>query len=280
VLGVICEEPNYPFDVLASNGQLDLRRLLHVLHPLAIYVRRTDVKPVAIQNEPDRNFVRLPGFAPVMGQPRRMLSGYLPQSRKFGRFHKLSLAIFHMNQHLPLNVAKLFLGHPKIVPQFMYESLADLMTHFGLARADRLNILLIKHNVIWSCGEVEDAPLRCRHAVKDAQKQPPLLPQLGWSLVRRKIFNEDRDVLDADAELFRQRIQSLFCNLDEIFALHPSPLTHEERPHRVASVILFIVFIVVFRAVALVFLFFLVWLLSEEEISSYRPIKRVCVGAF
>ncbi len=61
----------------ASNGQLDLWRLLHVLHPLAIYVRRADVKPVAIQNQPDRNFVRLPGFASIMGHPRRLLSGYL-----------------------------------------------------------------------------------------------------------------------------------------------------------------------------------------------------------
>src|SRR5713101_3471514 len=148
VLGAICEEPGCAFDLLASNGQLDLWRLLHVLHPLAIYVRRTDVKPVTIHNEPDRNFVRLPGFASVMGQPRRLLS--------------------RMNQQVPLNVPKLLLGHPKIVPQFMYERLANLMTHFGLARADRLNILLIKHNVIRSCGEVEDAPLRRRHAVKDA----------------------------------------------------------------------------------------------------------------
>ena len=74
-----------------------------------------------------------PGFAPVMGQPRRLLFGYLPQSRKVGRFHKLSLSTFNMNQQLLLNVPKLFLGHPKIVPQFMYESLANLMTHFGLA---------------------------------------------------------------------------------------------------------------------------------------------------
>src|SRR5216683_4632795 len=86
------------FDVLASNGQLDMWRLLHVLHPLAIYVRCTSVKPVAIQNEPDRNFVRLPGFASVMGQPRRLLCGHLPQSRKFGRFHKLLLATFNMNR--------------------------------------------------------------------------------------------------------------------------------------------------------------------------------------
>src|SRR5216683_1153246 len=138
VLGAICEEPGCAFDLLASNGQLDLWRLLHVLHPLAIYVRRTDVKPVAIQNEPDRNFVRLPGFASVIGQPRRLLSGYLPQSRKFGRFHKLSLATFNMNRQVPLNVPKLLLGHPKIVPQFMYESLANLMTHFGLAIQPRI----------------------------------------------------------------------------------------------------------------------------------------------
>jgi hypothetical protein len=34
---------------------------------------------------------------------------------------------------LPLDILQLLLRHPKIVLQFMYESLADLMTHFGLA---------------------------------------------------------------------------------------------------------------------------------------------------
>ena len=34
---------------------------------------------------------------------------------------------------VPLHILQLLLGHPKIVPQFMYESLANLMTHFGLA---------------------------------------------------------------------------------------------------------------------------------------------------
>jgi hypothetical protein len=34
---------------------------------------------------------------------------------------------------LPLHILQLLLGHPKIVPQFVYESLANLMTHFGLA---------------------------------------------------------------------------------------------------------------------------------------------------
>jgi len=40
---------------------------------------------------------------------------------------------FNMNQQLPLNAPKLCLCHAEVVPQFMYESLANLMTHFGLA---------------------------------------------------------------------------------------------------------------------------------------------------
>ena len=74
-----------------------------------------------------------PCLSSEMGEARGLFSGYPSESRKFGRFHKLSLATFNMNQQLPLNVPKLLLGHPKIVPQFMYESLANLMTHFGLA---------------------------------------------------------------------------------------------------------------------------------------------------
>jgi hypothetical protein len=62
----------------------------------------------------------------------------------------------------------LFLRHAEIVTEFMYESLANLVADFGLSGADRLNILLIKHDVIRSRGEVEDAPIRRRHAVKDA----------------------------------------------------------------------------------------------------------------
>src|SRR5579872_1968340 len=48
-------------------------------------------------------------------------------------------------EQLPQNVPKLLLGHPKIVPQFMYESLANLMTDFCLLAADVLNIFLIKN---------------------------------------------------------------------------------------------------------------------------------------
>jgi len=69
---------------------------------------------------------------------------------------------------LPLHILQLLLGHPKIVSQFMYESLADLMSDLSLIGADRLNILLVKHDVIRSRGEVENAPLGRRHAVKDA----------------------------------------------------------------------------------------------------------------
>ena len=38
-----------------------------------------------------------------------------------------------MSDALALHILQLLLGHPKIVPQFMYESLANLMTNFGLA---------------------------------------------------------------------------------------------------------------------------------------------------
>jgi len=68
---------------------------------------------------------------------------------------------------LQLHILQLLLSHPKIVPQFMYESLANLMSDFSLVRADRFNILLIKHDVLRSRGEVEDAALRRRHAVEN-----------------------------------------------------------------------------------------------------------------
>ena len=94
-----------------------------------------------------------------------------------------------------------------------------------------------------------------------------------------EIFNEDRDVLDADSELFRQRIQRLFCNLDEIFALHPSPLTQTAHPHRIASVILFIVVTHIVREVSFLFLIvlFLVWLFPKKDIASRRAIRTVWV---
>jgi hypothetical protein len=41
------------------------------------------------------------------------------------------------------------------------------------------------------------------------------------------------------------------------------------------AVVVFVVIIVIFFAVAFIFLFVLVWLLSKEDIGSYRPIRRV-----
>ena len=110
------------------------------------------------------------------------------------------------------------------------------MSDFCLVRTDRLNILLIKHDVIRSRGEVEDAPLRRRHAVKRCLEATAVLPRLGSSLVRRKVLNENGDVLDTAAKFLRQRIQSLFCNLNEIFALHPSPTEARARSLGVAVV--------------------------------------------
>jgi hypothetical protein len=48
------------------------------------------------------------------------------------------------------------------------------------------------------------------------------------------------------------------------------------------AVVSFVVIIIVFFAVAFIFffLFFLVWLLSKEDIGSYRPIRRVQVEGF
>ena len=48
---------------------------------------------------------------------------------------------------LPLHILQLLLGQPKIVPQFMDESLADLMSDLSLIGADCLNVFLIEHDV-------------------------------------------------------------------------------------------------------------------------------------
>ena len=48
---------------------------------------------------------------------------------------------------LPLHILQFLLGHAEIMTEFMYESQANLMTNFCLIGADRLNVLLIKHDV-------------------------------------------------------------------------------------------------------------------------------------
>jgi len=98
MLGVVSEEASSATEGLAADGQLDLRRLLGVLDPVAVHIRGTDVELVAIQHEPDRDFVGLSCFTAEMGKPRGLSSGNPSQSCKFRRFHKLSLATLHMNQ--------------------------------------------------------------------------------------------------------------------------------------------------------------------------------------
>ena len=54
---------------------------------------------------------------------------------------------------------------------------ADLFADFGPVGTDRLNILLIQNDVIGPARQVKHALLvGGGHAMKDAQKQPPLLP--------------------------------------------------------------------------------------------------------
>ena len=157
----------------------------------------------------------------------------------------------------------------------MDESLANLMTNFCLARTDRFDILLVKHDVGGPDRKIKDAPLRGGHSVENAQKQPPLLPPLGWFLMGRKILDKNRNVLDTAAKFFWQRIQGFFSNVDEFFAFHASPTGAWARSLRVAVLILDIIAIFFAVAVAFIFLFvfFVVWLVSNED--TYQRMRRL-----
>ena len=52
-----------------------------------------------------------------------------------------------MSDALPLHILQLLFGHAEIMTEFMYESLANLMTDFRLIGADRLNVFLIEHDM-------------------------------------------------------------------------------------------------------------------------------------
>lgn len=94
------------------------------------------------------------------------------------------------------------------------------MSYFRLVRADRFDVLLVKHNVIRPSREVENALMGSGHSMKDAQRQSPLLTQLRRCLVRRKIFDEDRAVMDAASKFSWERVERLLDNLGESFAVH------------------------------------------------------------
>ncbi len=74
MLGAFGEETSVAFERLTTDGQPDLRRLLDVAHPLAVHARGADVELIVIQNEPNRDFVGLPGLASIVSQGRGLLA--------------------------------------------------------------------------------------------------------------------------------------------------------------------------------------------------------------
>jgi hypothetical protein len=69
-------------------------------------------------------------------------------------------------------------------------------------------------------------------------------------------------------------------SVDEIFALHPSPLTQTAHPHRVASAILFLIVTFIVGDVSFIFLIVLfVWLFPKKDIASRPAIRTVCLEA-
>jgi hypothetical protein len=70
-------------------------------------------------------------------------------------------------------------------------------------------------------------------------------------------------------------------SVDEIFALHPSPLTQTAHPHRVASAILFLIVTFIVGDVSFIFLIvlILVWLFPKKDIASRPAIRTVCLEA-
>ena len=68
-----------------------------------------------------------------------------------------------------LHILQLILIHPKVVAQFVDDCQADLLADFVLIGADRFNILLVKHDVVGSRGQVKTALHCLRHAVEETQ---------------------------------------------------------------------------------------------------------------
>ena len=99
----------------------------------------------------------------------------------------------------------------------------------------------------------------------------------------RKILDQNRDVLDTAAELFRKQIQGLFCKRNEILALHHLPPAQAVHLHRVASIVLLIVVTFIASTVSFIFIFlfvlFLVWLSPKKDIGSFRAIRTLCFEA-
>jgi len=63
MIATIGEETSIAIELLTTDRQPNLRRILDVAHPLAVHVRGADVELIVNQNEPNRDFVGLPGLA-------------------------------------------------------------------------------------------------------------------------------------------------------------------------------------------------------------------------
>src|ERR1039458_532341 len=100
------------------------------------------------------------------------------------------------------------------MPQFVNHGSPDLITDFALAGTDRLDVLLVKHDVVRSRPQIEKA-LLCRwHTMKQTQKKPSL-PRAGRRLVRRQVLYQNGDIVNACAKLFRERVENLLDHLGE-----------------------------------------------------------------
>src|SRR5262245_8977727 len=122
-----------------------------------------------------------------------------------------------------LNILELALIQPEIVAEFMDDRQTDLFADFGFAGADRFNVLLIKHDVIGPRRQVKDALPGHGYSMENAESQPPLLPRPRRWLVRRRILEQNRNVMHATAKFLRERVEHLLDYLGETFTLHPSP---------------------------------------------------------
>ena len=78
VQATVAKEPGRPSKNLTANGELDLRRLLHIAHPLAVHVCSADEELIAIDRKPDCDFVGFARLATDMGQQQRLF----PASRR------------------------------------------------------------------------------------------------------------------------------------------------------------------------------------------------------
>jgi len=126
---------------------------------------------------------------------------------------------------MELNILWLGLVHAEVVSQLMKQCLSDFMTDFGFAGTDRLDILLVQNDTVWSRAEIEHAFLSPGHPLKDSQKQAARLV-VGSSFSGRRphflaqpwpIFNQYREVVDLFAELPRKRVQDLLHQPNEVF---------------------------------------------------------------